>query len=142
MLRTISWIVLTLATCLMLLASCFSIALAYTGASSEDLITPETSLEEVVGDRTVLDSALRGRRGTAASFSAALGTLLLIVILGPYRRGEHWAWWGILVTIIVLSGGILLRVPLVEAAQGASTGLLLLAVFLVGLLIDVGRLKE
>ena len=38
-------------------------------------------------------TALRGIRGTSAAFAVAYGVLFLSIVLGPYLRGEGWAWW-------------------------------------------------
>src|SRR5262245_66387285 len=56
--------------------------------------------------------------------------LFLAITLGPYRRGDVWAWWALLAGILVVSGLILLRVPLLgiqlgtaAAVTGAGTAL-------------------
>jgi hypothetical protein len=66
--------------------------------------------------------------------------MFLLVVLIPYRRGEVWAWWAILIATLVLSVMIWLRVPTLGITLGASTGYTQLVVVVVALLLDVKRL--
>ena len=76
--------------------------------------------------------------------------LFLAITLGPYRRGDVWAWWALFAGILVVSGLILLRVPLLgiqlgtaAAVTGAGTALasiIQLAVAGVGLALGMRRL--
>lgn len=84
---------------------------------------------------------LRGARGTAAAFGAAYAVLFLIIVLGPYRRGEVWAWWALLASSLVLAILILLRVPLIGTTLGAPTAIVPLLLVLVGLGLDLGRVR-
>lgn len=139
MMKTASWILLTLVAALIVLGSLGSMFVAYFGDASIDVILPSTSLADLqVGNETA--AALRGRRATAAAFGLGFSTLLLFVILGPYRKGGLWAWWAILCSTVAVSGIMLLRVPVLGISQGASTGGLILVVVLVGLLLDIKRL--
>ena len=47
---------------------------------------------------------MRARRATAAAYGAGFA-------LGPYSRGDVWAWWALLAGTLVVSVLILLRVP-------------------------------
>jgi hypothetical protein len=86
--------------------------------------------------------ALRGARGTAAAFGTAFGVLWLTVVLGPYRRGEAWAWWALLGAILALAVVTLLRVPLTGARAGVGPALTLLVMVLLGLVLDIGRVRK
>jgi hypothetical protein len=117
-----------------------SVFIAYFGPASNDVISASATLESLQLDEEVA-TALRGRRGTAGAFSLAFATLLLFVIVGPYRKGACWAWWAILCSTAVLAGTMMLRVPVLGTWQGASTGGLLFVLVAVGLLLDVKRLS-
>jgi hypothetical protein len=139
--KTASWILLTLATLLIILGGLGSTFIAYFGAPSADAITPTTTLESLqVSEETA--TALRGRRGTAGAFAIAFASLLLFVILGPYRKGSLWAWWAILCSTSLLAGFAALRIPALGISQGASTYGILLVVVIIGLLLDVSRLTN
>ena len=142
-----SWIILTLIGALTMLGSLVSVAVAYT--SIPDQIGPAT-LDELSSGRPEIAVALRARRATAAAYGAGFATLFLAITLGPYRRGEVWAWWTLLAGTLVVSGLILLRVPLLgiqlgtaAAVTGAGTALSSLvqvAVAGLGLALGAGRL--
>ena len=138
--KTASWIVLTLVAALLILGGLGSVMLAYFGSPSDDLIVGETSLADlsIAEDAAV---ALRGRRGTAGSFALGYGALLLMIILGPYRKGSTWAWWALLVGAVVTSLFIYLRIPGLGIQQGSFTGSFLLIGTLIGLLLDIRRLR-
>jgi len=142
-----SWIILTLIGALTMVGSLVSLAVAY--SSIPDQIGPAT-LDELSVGRPDVAVALRARRATAAAYGAGFATLFLAIALGPYRRGEVWAWWALLAGTLVVSGLILLRVPLLgiqlgaaAAVTGAGTALsslVQLAVAGLGLALGAGRL--
>ncbi len=136
-----SWILLTLVTLLLALSSFASSMVAYVAPTSNDGITPSVTLESLALDPEV-EVALRGRRGTAAALGLSLATLLLCIILGPYRKGAVWAWWAILVTVAVFAAFSALRIPTLGTSQGVSTAAILLVVVIVALLLDVRRLRS
>jgi len=122
-----SWIILTLIGALTMAGSLVSLVVAYT--SITDQIGPAT-LDELSAGRPDIAIAVRARRATAAAYGAGFATLFLAITLGPYRREEVWAWWAILAGTLVVSGLILLRVPLLgiqlgtaAAVTGAGTAL-------------------
>ncbi|MFQ5739928.1 MAG: hypothetical protein ACE5JX_13040 [Acidobacteriota bacterium] len=138
--RTISWILLVVAGLLIVLGSSASAGLAYFGSPSNDIITGSSSLADLsLGDDVA--TALRARRGTAASFGLGFATFFLFVVLGPYRKGAVWAWWAILCSTALLAAAIVLRVPTLGTSQGVATGVILLLVVIVALLLDVRRLR-
>lgn len=49
-------------------------------------------MSKVAGGDSGVATALLGIRGTSAAYGAAFGVLFLAVVLGPYRRGDAWAW--------------------------------------------------
>ena len=122
-----SWVILTLIWALTMAGSLVSLVVAYT--SITDQIGPAT-LDELSAGRPDIAIAVRARRATAAAYGAGFATLFLAITLGPYRREEVWAWWAILAGTLVVSGLILLRVPLLgiqlgtaAAVTGAGTAL-------------------
>jgi hypothetical protein len=139
-LRTASWVVLTLVGALILLGALGSTFVAYT-AREDPLMPGGPTVDAVESVHPGLANALRGRRATAAAFAAAYAVLFLSVVLGPYRRGDAWSWWALLAASAVLGVITMLRVPMLGTRLGAGTGLIQLAVVLVGLLLDVRRLR-
>jgi hypothetical protein len=132
----VSWILLALVGGLVLLASVISANLAYRG----DYPVGGVSITDVAAGREAVLLGLRGARGTAAAWAAAWATLFLVVVCGPYRRGNVATWWGILASAIVLAAVAAARVVLTAARAGTGAPLVLLVVVLVALLIDVKRL--
>jgi len=145
--KNASWIILTLAGGLTLLGSLVSLGIAY--GSVQDQIGPATLAELSIG-RPNVAIAVRARSATAAAYGAGFATLFLAITLGPYRRGDVWAWWALFAGILIVSGLILLRVPLLgiqlgtaAAVTGAGTALasiIQLAVAGVGLALGMRRL--
>lgn len=115
--------------------------MAYFADASSDLIVGEVSLQAVASGDSSVETALRGRRGTAAAFSLGFAVMMLFVVLVPYRRGEKWAWWALLASVLALGIAILLRALVLENPLGAATGGLILLVTVVALLLDVKRLR-
>ena len=115
--RKASWIILSVVGVLTMLGSLVSLAVAYT--SIPDQIGPAT-LDELSAGRPDVAVALRARRATAAAYGVGFPTLFLSITLGPYRRGEVWAWWALLAGTLVVSGLILLRIPLLGIQLGSA----------------------
>lgn len=138
--KTASWVLLAIVGALVLLGSFASLFIAYNSAAP-DPITPTISLEDLTAGQPEAATALRARRGTAASFAAAYGVLFLAIVLGPYRRGDRWSWWTLLAGALTLGILTAARVPLLGTRAGAGTGLVSLAVVVVALLLDVRRLR-
>jgi len=134
-----SWIVLCVLGVLFLTVSLISTGIAY--SSSSDWPIGPSSLLKVEAAFPGAGQALRGVRGTSAAFAAGYAVLWLTVVLGPYRRGESWAWWGLLGASLVLASIILLRVPLVGITGGVPAAIYPLVLALIGLLLDLGRVR-
>jgi len=135
-LRTASWVLLALVGALVLLGSLASANLAYRGMYPVGGI----SITDVAAGREAVLLGLRGARGTAAAWAAGWAVLFLVVVLGPYRRGDVATWWGIFASVLVLGGVAGARVVFTGAQAGTGEPLVLLVAVLVGLLIDVKRL--
>ena len=134
-----SWILLTVLGVAIILISLISAAHAY--RTSDNYRIGDSSVSKVAAGDAGLATALRGIRGTAAAFGAAYGVLFLAIVLGPYRRGDVWAWKALLaggLTVLVI---VLLRIPILGTQRGVSAAVTLIVPLVVGLLLDVGRLK-
>ena len=114
--------------------------------SNNYLITLVQGLAELSVGRPEVAIAMRARRATAAAYAAGFATLFLAITLGPYRRGDVWAWWALLAGTLVVSALILLRVPFLGIRLGGagagtafSTLIQIVAVGL-GLVFGAGRL--
>lgn len=131
---TVGWVLLLLlATALTLL----SINATYIPLTAQpDGVTSSVTIEDI-GAQTSPEvaTALRGRRVTAATWALAYGLLLWGVLLVPYRRGERWAWWAILLSMVVSQGLSLARIPMLDTQQGAGASAILIGMVLVGLLL-------
>ncbi|PYQ11937.1 MAG: hypothetical protein DMF80_20095 [Acidobacteria bacterium] len=136
--KTASWILIAIAAGLTLLGGLVSLGVAY--GSTRDQIGP-ASLGELSGASPGVGTAVRARRATAAAYAAGFGTLLLAITLGPYRRGDLWAWWAILAGVVVESVLSMLRVPFLGTRARAGPALLQLVVVGVGLALGAGRLR-
>jgi hypothetical protein len=139
--RTASWILLCIVGALILLGSLASAYVAYGG----DYLIGGAPVAEVAAGRETILTALRGIRGTSAAYAAGFAVFLLATVLGPYRRGETGAWWAIFfsvlaVVLIAAARVALLGIPFGQGGSGPP--LILGAVVLLGLLLDVGRLRS
>jgi len=136
--KTASWIILTVAGALILLGSLASLGAAY--GSTQDQIGP-ASLTELAEGRPEVATAVRARRATAAAYAAGFATLFLAIVLGPYRRGDRWAWRVLAAGTLVVAVLSLLRIPLLGTSLGAPTAGIQLALVGLGLALGAGRLR-
>ncbi len=135
-LRTASWIVLVFVGALVMLGAAASASLAYRG----EFPVGGVSVAEIASGREAVLLGLRGARGTAAAWAAGWAALFVAVVLGPYRRGDVWSWWGILVSTVLLALVAGVRLPLIGARAGTGEPFVLLSVVVIALLLDVRRL--
>jgi hypothetical protein len=145
--KTASWVLLALVGLATLVLSLLSAARAYSGTYVDRV--GGVRLSELSAGRPEVDTAVRARRATAAAYGAGFGALVLLISVGPYRRGDVWAWWALLIGMLLVSALVLLRLPLLDTglrgatggstAQGALTQLGLVGV---GLALGAGRLRN
>lgn len=131
---TVGWALLLLLAAALTLLSINSTYIPLTART--DGVTPSVTVDDI-GAKTSPEvaTALRGRRVTAATWALAYGLMLWGVLLVPYRRGERWAWWAILLSIVVSQLLSLARIPLLDTQQGAAASAILTGMALVGLLL-------
>jgi len=134
-----SWILLTVLGVAITLASLVSAVHAY--RTADDYGIGGSRVSKVAGGDAVIETALRGIRGTSAAYAAAYGVLLLAVVLGPYRRGDVWAWKALLFAGLVQFVLVLLRIPILGTQLGVSPAAIQFGLLVVGLLLGIGRLK-
>ena len=128
-----SWMILLVVAAAALLMSFNSLRVAY--GSAPDRLSEGVTLDqvrEVGGEEAV--KAFRGRRATAATWAIGYMLLMLVVVLGPYRRGERWAWWALLISMGLSQVLSLARAPLLGTSQGLNVAGIVLAFTLLGLL--------
>jgi hypothetical protein len=101
-----------------------------------------TSVRDVAAGREAVASALRGIRGTSAAFAAAYCVLFLTIMLGPYRRGDVWAWWALFAGSTTVLAIVLLCIPFLDTTLGVSGAATQMTLSLMDLLLDVRRLKS
>ena len=125
-----SWVLLLVMTSLITLFSLGSLGTAYFG--SQDNLTSAVGLEQITaaGGEEAAD-AFRGRRATAATWALADGFLSLLLVLIPYRRGERWAWWALLLSLglsqlLSMARALTLGTTVGTGAAGLIFGLLML----------------
>ena len=134
-----SWVILLVVSAAIFLFSAQSLWTAYTG--KPDSLTREyslTQIEEHGGAEAV--KAFRGRRATAAIWALGYALLAIAVTWIPYRRGEKWAWWALLVSLGLSQFLSLSRAVALLTTVGAGTSGVLLAFVLLGLLAGAPRM--
>lgn len=137
--RTTSWVLLTIVGALTLLVSLLSASIAYRGEYT--IGAGATRVEDVAAGRTDVLEGLRGIRGTSAAYAAAYAVLFLAIALGPYKRGDVWAWWALLAGILMLAVIVLLRLAFLSSRLGIGAALIPTGLALLALLLDVRRLS-
>ena len=127
-----SWILLLVVAAATAYSSLVSTYVAYSGR--DDRIGQLTFDQiRAMGAEDAVKS-IQGRRATAATWALAYAILFGWVVLFPYRRGERWAWWAVLVSLGLSQMLSLARAPLLGTTPGAGTAAALLAFVLLGLL--------
>jgi hypothetical protein len=132
-----SWGILFVLMAAAALIALQSLRIAYFGA--QESITPTysyTNIREATGNEDAV-KVLKGRRATAATWALGYALLGLVVVLGPYRRGERWAWWALLVSLGLSQVLSLLRAVTLGTTLGIQAPSTLLAVTLLALLAAV-----
>jgi hypothetical protein len=134
--RTASWVLLTFVSAATLLISLLSANLGYRGGYQ----IAGLEVTDVAGGRPEVLTGLRGVRGTSAAYGAAYAVLFLSIVLGPYRRGDVWAWWTLFAAILTLLGVVLLRLPFLGTTLGVGATAIPVGLAFLGLLLDAKRL--
>lgn len=134
-----SWILLTVVGVAITLISLVSALRAY--RTGDDYGIGHSRVSRIADGDARVATALRGIRGTSAAYGAAYGVLFLAIVLGPYRRGDAWAWMALLVAGLMQFVLVLLRIPILGTQLGVSPAVTQTVLLVVGLLLDVGRLK-
>jgi len=135
---TASWILLLILTIALAFFSLASAWVAFSGQN--DQLASSTTLEHLRAVSEEAVTATRGRRVTAATWALAYAILSAWIVLGPYRRGERWAWWALLVSLGLSQIISLARIPLIGTSLGAVPSATLLAVLALGLLAGAPRI--
>jgi hypothetical protein len=138
-LRTASWSLLTFEAAVLLLFSCASAYLAYSGQSYS---IADVAVEKIAADNAAVETGLRASRGTAAAFSAGFAMFMLLTIVGPYRAGHASSWWILLAGLLAMAAVTLLRIPTIGTRAGTAVAMILAGFGVFALLLDVGRLRK
>lgn len=139
MLFVASWVILLVVSAAILLLSANSLWIAYKGGN--DVLTPGytlTQIGEQGGEQAA--KAFRGRRATAATWAMGYALLALAVTWIPYRRGERWAWWAILVALGLPQLLSLARALALVSTAGTGAPAVLLAFIFLALLAGAPRM--
>jgi hypothetical protein len=134
-----SWVILLVLCAALVAASVASLSNAL--FSQQDVLTHGVTLDQIRaagGDEAV--KAFKGRRVSAATWALACGLLAMWVVITPYRRGERWAWWALLISLGLAQLLSLARVPVLGTTSGAAAAGMVLAFLLLGLLAGVPRM--
>src|SRR5262245_16145198 len=127
-----SWIVLALLGVAIVVISLISAVHAYW--TSDDYPIGRIRVSHIASGNPSLETALRGVRGTSASYGAAYGVLFLAIVLGPYRRGDTWAWKALFAAGLTQFVLVALRIPLLDTRIGLSAAVTSGIILLGGLL--------
>jgi hypothetical protein len=95
-------------------------------------------IKSLGGDESL--NAFKARRATAATWALGFAILFGWVVFDPYRRGNRWAWWALLVSLGLPQLISLARVPLLGTTSGVAPSATALAFLLIGLLAGVPRI--
>ena len=134
-----SWVILLVLTVLLTLGSLGSLGTALFG--SQDSLTAGVGLEAIktLGGEEAAD-AFRGRRVTASTWAFGCGVLAVIVVLIPYRRGERWSWWALLVAVGLSQILSMARALVLGTTVGTGTAGLIFGILMLGLLAGAPRM--
>jgi hypothetical protein len=135
-----SWVMILLLSVSIGLISLNSLRLAYS-SQQQDSSTPSLSTQqlEAIGGKEAVEAAkaAQGRRATAATWALGYALLAVLVALFPYRRGEKWAWWALLLSLGLSQILSAARVVVLGSKLGSGAAVTILAVLLLALLAGV-----
>jgi hypothetical protein len=134
-----SWIILLVLSGFLILGSLGALGTAY--FAPQDNLTSAVGLDAIrnLGGEEAVD-AFRGRRVTAASWAFGCAVLALLVVLVPYRRGERWAWWALLVSVGLSQLLSMARALILGTTLGTGTAGLIFGLLVLGLLAGAPRM--
>lgn len=134
-----SWVILLVVSVGIALVSVQSLFVAY-GKQDENLTVEYSTaqIREQGGDEAF--KAFKGRRVTAATWALGYALLAIAVTLVPYRRGEQWAWWALLLAMGLSQILSIARAITIPTTSGAGTSGVLLAFTLLGLMAGAPRM--
>ena len=139
-----SWVILLALSALLIFFSLNSLGVAYFGAQDNLVAVTEgdqmrviglEKIKEIAGDEGV--KAFKARRATAATWAFGCALLAAFTTFFPYRRGEKWAWWALLLSIGLSQLLSLGRAVTLGTTQGASASGTILAFALLGLIAGI-----
>jgi hypothetical protein len=134
-----SWIILLVLSIAVTLSSLSSAWVGLSGA--QDNIFDGYTLDQIrsaSGEGAA--NAIRGRRVTAATWALGYALLMAWVVLVPYRRGERWAWWALLLSLGLSQLISLMRMAAFGSTFGTAVPAILLAFLLLGLMAGAPRM--
>ena len=94
----------------------------------QDQLAPGYTLTQLNTISPEAAEATRGRRVTASAWALGYALLLAIVVFVPYRRGERWAWYAVLASVLVPQLLSIARIPMLGMFQGANTSIIVLVI--------------
>ncbi|HEX8091444.1 MAG TPA: hypothetical protein VF762_21500 [Blastocatellia bacterium] len=141
-----SWIILLIVMGAATIFSLQSLWVAYNrspesltaGFTTEQIRQYGDQIREHGGEDAI--KAFKGRRATAATWALGYALLGLAVVLVPYRRGERWAWWALLISLGLSQLLSLARAAMLGTTLGLATPGVILAFALLGLLAGAPRI--
>jgi len=132
-----SVVVLALVAAVIIYGSLQSVAVGFSGRADRIGSIGFDQLREMGAEDAV--QAIRGRRVTAATWALGYGVLFAWVVLGPYRRKEHWAWWALLASLLISQIISISRVVFIGSSAGTAASAMVLSFGLLGLLAGAPR---
>ena len=139
-----SWVILLVLSGLLIFLSLNSLRLAYFGKGDTLVAITEGDQVRVVGLEKIREiageegvKAFKARRATAATWAFGCAVLSALVTFFPYRRGEKWAWWALLLALGLSQLLSLGRAVTIGTIQGASASGIILAFALLGLIAGI-----
>ena len=139
-----SWVILLALSALLIFFSLNSLSVAYFGKQDTLVAITEgdqmrviglEKIKEIAGDEGV--KAFKARRATAATWAFGCALLSAFVAFFPYRRGEKWAWWALLLSLGLSQLLSLGRAITIGTTQGASASGIILSFVLLGLIAGI-----
>ena len=136
---TASWVLLLVLAIAVALLSLNSARVAFSG--NADPLASGVTVEQVgVRLSPEVATAIRARRVTAATWALGYALLMVCLVLVPYRRGERWTWWALLLSLGVSQLVSIVRILALETVQGTGASTILLVILGLGLLLGAPRM--